>query len=247
MLAWTSPVGPLILTTNQVDLWRIRLLEGVDVVHRSSGLLSQDEIQRANCFHFERDKRRFIVARAAMRQILGEYLRIAPQDIVFSYGANGKPELLAALNEPRVSFNLSHSGELGLVAVGHSVRLGIDIEMVNPTFATAEVAGRFFSTTEVNTLRTISTKNQVEAFFRCWTRKEAYTKALGDGLSVPMHSFEVAFAAGVQPALLRSGSGSEEASRWSMYDIDVGAEYKAALVAEGSVHHLRRWQWKAKT
>lgn len=234
------------LRGSQVDIWRIDLagLEKAQLLD-CRRLLSHDEIQRADRFHFEKHRRRFTVARAAMRQILGSYTGVTPREVVFRYGANGKPELSAELEKSLVKFNLSHSDETALLAVARGLTLGIDIELVNPEFATEEIASRFFSAREVECLQALPADQRVEAFFFCWTRKEAYIKALGEGLSVPLDSFEVAFGPGVTAALLAVRVDPAEVTRWSMYDIKAPEPYKAALVAQGRGHKLRHLQWNS--
>jgi 4'-phosphopantetheinyl transferase len=234
------------LAEKQVDVWHIDV-SGLLEIGRFRNLLSPDEIERANRFHFEKHQRCFTLMRAAMREILGGYTGIPPQDLVFSYGDKGKPELAGQTGSAGIRFNLSHSGERALLAVSQGLTLGVDIELVNPEFGGQEIAERFFSASEVRHLLSIPVPERAEAFFSCWTRKEAYIKALGDGLSVPLDSFEVAFGPGRKAALLSIRVDPGEVSRWSMYDIETSPGYKAALVVEGSQHRLRHLQWTAQT
>jgi len=232
----------MMMVENQVDLWRIRLdAEGEGRYLR--GLLSPEEIHRADQFHFQNGRLRFIRARAALRQILGGYIGIAPWEIVFCYGAEGKPELAGELEKFRIRFNLSHSGDLALLAVTRGLAVGVDIELINPEFACKEIAERFFSVNEVRYLLALPAVERADAFFSCWTRKEAYIKALGAGLSVPLDSFEVGFGTRSNPALLEVGSAPSEAALWSIYDIDAENGYKAAVVVEGRAHMLEYRQW----
>jgi 4'-phosphopantetheinyl transferase len=237
----------LVLPENQVDIWRIDLVGQPDEIQRCRRLLSQDEVTRADRFYFEKHRRRFIMARAAMRQVLGRYIHVAPERLVFSYGARGKPELAARAGERAIHFNLSHSDELALLAVAQELVLGVDIEQVNPEFSTDEIAERFFSTSEVQCLQAVPPGERAEAFFSCWTRKEAYIKAIGEGLYVPLDSFEVAFGPGVPAALLQVRVDPREVARWSMYDIEVPRGFRAALVVEGKGHQLRRFSWNPET
>lgn len=232
------------LTAKEVHVWRIPLLQSHNLIQSFRSVLSQDEVERADRFHFETHTRRFIVARAAMRQILGRYMGIPPHKLEFSYGVKGKPEFSPELNENAITFNLSHSRNFSLLAVARFLRLGIDIEFVNHEVATEEIAERFFSVNEIAMLRALPPSERVEAFFCVWTRKEAYIKALGEGLSVPLDSFDVAFGPNVPPGLLRSGVSSAEVSRWSMYDMATESGYKAALVAEDTEHQLQQLEWR---
>jgi 4'-phosphopantetheinyl transferase len=230
-------------STNEVDIWQIDLAGTSKGIQHCRGLLSADELERAHRFYFERDRRRFTVARAAMRQVLGRYAGMAPQELCFSYGPKGKPELAGSLQQSGIRFNLSHSSELALLAVTRGLTLGVDVEWIKSDFATDEIAQHFFSADEVQTLRTLSGHQRTEAFFSCWTRKEAYLKALGEGFSVPLDSFSVAFAPESPAALLHVKGDPAEVKRWSMYNLEVSVGYKAALVVEGKGHRLRPMIW----
>ncbi len=235
------------LAENRVDVWRIRLAVPEESIRHCRWLLSGDELQRADRFYFEKHRRRFTAARAAMRQILSRYTGLAAQELVFSYGPKGKPALSGGLEKTGISFNLSHSDEHALLAVTRGFAVGVDIEFVNSDFATEEVAESFFSDNEVRRLQALPRDERVDAFFSCWTRKEAYIKALGEGLSVPLNSFDVAFGAGIPAALLEVRGDPAEVARWSMYDIDVTEGYRAALAVEGRGHQLHHSQWESAT
>lgn len=237
-----APIGTLVLPENQVDIWQIDLGAQPDEIQHYRRFLAQDEVERADRFYFEKQRRRFALSRAAMRQILGCYINADPHDVVFSYGPRGKPAL-AGMEKRPIQFNLSHSEDIALLAVARDLALGVDIEFINPEFAAEDIAKRFFSRGEGECLMALRPQERAEAFFCCWTRKESYIKALGDGLSVPLDSFEVAFAPGVPAALLQTTLDPREVMRWSMYDIEAAHGYRAALVAEGRGHHLRRFLW----
>jgi 4'-phosphopantetheinyl transferase len=234
------------LTTSEVEIWQISMARMGDSIQAFRSLLSHDEIQRADRFAFEIDKSRFFIARAAMRQILGWYVGVAPQELTFSYSQNGKPELRAEFGKAGLKFNLSHSCELALLAVTRGARVGIDVEFVDHKFPGEEIAERFFSVSEMKTLRSVPANQRADAFFCCWTRKEAYVKALGEGLSVPLHSFDVSFGPNAPAALMHVRTHPDEISRWSMYEINVPRGYRAALVVEGSGHILGHRQWNVE-
>jgi 4'-phosphopantetheinyl transferase len=232
------------LAGNEAHVWLIPL-SGQEYRDPSDfSPLSEDEVQRAHRFHFERDRFRFIAARAAMRNILAQYLGTAPEQLTFSYTPKGKPELAPDFRKPALQFNLSHSCDFALLALARHSRIGADIELIDPERATRDIAARFFSPAETTTLEALPAAARVEAFFECWTRKEAYLKAVGAGLSVPLDSFDVAFGPGVPPALLRLAESFDEASPWRVYDIVAPPGYAAAVAVEGLHHRLQVRDWQ---
>ena len=231
------------LAANELHVWQISLTAPELQV---SSPLTEDEIQRAHRFHFERDRIRFVAARSALRNILAQYLSITPQELVFSYTPKGKPELAPSFRKPALQFNLSHSRDFALLALTRHFRVGADIEFIDAERTTEDIAARFFSPAEVDTLRALPAAERVAAFFQCWTRKEAYVKALGAGLSVPLDSFDVAFGRGVPPALLRIAGTAEEISHWSLYNVAVPSEYAAAVAVEGRGLEFQFLSWNTR-
>jgi 4'-phosphopantetheinyl transferase len=229
------------LEADEVQIWQIHLIAREGELRSYRELLALDEKERADRFYFERDRTRFTVARAVMRRILSSYLDVRPHELSFTYGDKGKPGLAREAAQSGIRFNLSHSGEFGLLAVAHEHCLGVDIERIDPEFGTDEIATRFFSPREVNTLLAVTPEQRAGAFFSCWTRKEAFIKAVGEGLSLPLDSFDVAFGPGVPAALLRAQGA--DVSRWRMYDIVAPQGYAAALVVEGQSHTVRYLSW----
>ena len=232
------------LEVNTVHVWQLFLALDPDMIRCGRELLSQDEIERADRFHFERDRQRFTAARFGMRMILSSYLGLEPKAVAFSYAANGKPALAASLGRSDIQFNLSHSHEYALLAVARTTRLGADIEFIKQDVAMDEIASSFFSPDECRTVASLPAENRLHAFYTCWTRKEAYLKAKGVGLSLAMNSFDVACAPSIPPALLRVDGCLEEPSRWRVYDLETPRQYVAALVIEGEHHRLIRREWK---
>lgn len=232
---------------NLVDIWRIGPAERDTELHCCYEVLSVDEILRARRFHFDKHRRAFIMTRGTMRQILSLYTNITPADLSFRYGRRGKPRLSNEVNNYLdIRFSISHSGNLSLLAVTRGLEIGVDVEAMNPKLPLEEIAKRFFSANENRKLWQLPLALQAECFFSCWTRKEAYLKALGEGLAVPLDSFDVAFGPGVRAALLEVRTNNSEASRWSMYNVAVAKGYKAALVVEGKNHKLHQRQWHSR-
>jgi len=233
-----GPIGP-----RDVHVWRFGLVQPEAVIQYYREFLAANEIERADRFYFAKDRNQFTVARGAMRQLLGTYLNLRPHEIKFVYGPQGKPDLAEPQSSSSLRFNLSHSGEIALLAITHNRELGVDVELIQPNFASGEIAKRFFSPEECAKLGTLPAEESADAFFNCWTRKEAYIKARGEGLFIPLDSFEVAFAPGEAPALLQVKSGDEFFARWRFYALHPDPGYKAALAVEGSDHALRLWEW----
>lgn len=234
---WSPSPASLELPSGEVHVWRIDLEQPDHVVQRFRATLEDHEILRADRFHFERDRIAFAVGRGFLRQVLGRYLETKPEALQFSYGAYGKPALDG---EQTLQFNMSHSRAVGLVAVTEAKDVGVDVEYIRADFASEEIARRFFSPTEVEAFNALPEDQQVAGFFRCWSRKEAYIKAIGRGLSQPLDGFDVTLAPDVAPALLRADG--DDVSRWSLSDLDAGEDYAAALVVEGQISNIRCWQ-----
>ena len=205
--------------------------------------LTADERERAQRFHFDRDRDRFIVAHGVLRDILGRYLGLGPGELRFRYSPYGKPALARKLDGEGIRFNLAHSDGLALYAVARGREVGIDVEYVREDLAHERIAEAFFSPQEVGVLRSIPRDRRKEAFFNCWTRKEAYVKARGEGLSLPLDQFEVSLAPGDPAALVSTCGDPQEASLWSLQEISPGPGYVAALAVEGRSWQLRCWQW----
>ncbi len=226
------------LKPGNVHVWRAVLDQSEAVCCELEGALSPDERARAARFHFPHDRRRFTVARGVLRHIIGAYLGVQPDAVQFKYGRLGKPALDAGAPPRRLCFNTSHSRTLALFALSRDRELGVDVEYMRAVPDAAHIAERFFSKSENAALKALPPEQQHEAFFTCWTRKEAYIKAIGDGLSRPLHGFEVSLSPG-EPARLTRVDGDEyEAHRWSMLDLAPGPGYRGALVAEGECPHL---------
>jgi 4'-phosphopantetheinyl transferase len=184
-------------------------------------LLSAEERDRAARFHFDKHRRYFIAARGILRELLGRYLDKPPAAIEFSYNPYGKPAVEG------IYFNLSHSDNMALYAVSRAREVGVDIERINPAFAEEQIPEQYFSPAEVKVLRALPKQRQTEAFFNCWTRKEAYVKARGLGLSLDLQSFDVTLAPSEPAAFLRG------AGEWSIEALEIAPGFAAAIVASG--------------
>jgi 4'-phosphopantetheinyl transferase len=235
---WLLPPDSLSLEAGQIHVWRIRLEQDVEILDRFRRTLEPEELDRAGRFRFERLQRHFVASRGFLRHVLARYVAADPKALKFSYNSYGKPSLAG---ERSLQFNMSHSHEVALVAVTRDAAVGVDVEHIRSDFASHEIATRFFSRLEVETLSSLAKEEQVAAFFRCWARKEAYIKAIGKGLSQPLDGFDVTLAPSDPAALLRRGE--EDVMTWSMSDIEVGADYASALAVEGTASHVSYWQF----
>lgn len=242
-MTWRLPPESVPLEADEVHVWRAAL--DVEALRRQSlwQTLSPDERTRAERFHFRKDHDSFVVARGLLRLILGRYLNAEPDRLRFRYTQYGKPALAGEFAKEGFCFNLSHSDGLALYAVTRNRKIGVDLERVRPDFADEKIAEQFFAGGEVAALRALPVHAQQEAFFNCWTRKEAFIKARGEGLSLPLDDFEVSLVPGEPAALLSTKGDAREASRWSLRELTPEPGYVAALAVEGHNWRTECWQW----
>jgi len=242
-MVWSSPPRDLALESDEVHVWRAALDSSSLRLEDLRHTLSPSEQARAERFSFQRDRDRFVVRRGLLRVILGRYLAMDSSRLQFDYGAGGKPALAPQYNGTQLRFNVSHSAGLVLYAVTRGREIGIDLEQIQPAIAQERIPEHFFSPREVAALRALPVDAQAEAFFACWTRKEAYVKAKGDGLALRLDSFDVSLVPGEPAALLRTAGDAQEASRWSLQALAPDRGYVAALAVEGYPGRLQCWQW----
>lgn len=236
---WQSVSSAPPLTADGVHVWRFVLDVDDSLLMRLRKTLADDEICRAERFHFEKDRRHFIAGRGTLRALLAGYLAQRPQEIRFAYGNYGKPMLAHETNANDLRFNLTHSHGLALLALTHGRNIGVDVERIRDIEGDGEpLAERFFSPRESAVLRSLSPNLRRAAFFHCWTRKEAYIKAHGQGLSLPLDQFDVSLHPDEPAELLATRPNPHETVRWSMHHLTPGEEYVGALVVEGYVRRL---------
>jgi 4'-phosphopantetheinyl transferase len=231
------------LSEADVHVWRASLAQPAWRVRQLAHTLSSDERARAERFHFERDRHHFIVGRGLLRVILSRYLGSEPQHLAFCYGAHGKPALVPPSAEETLRFNLSHAHGLVLYGVARTREIGLDLERIRPIPEAEQIAERFFSAQEHAILRALPASQKAEAFFNGWTRKEAYIKALGDGLTKPLDQFDVSLVPGEPARLLRVEGDAQEVARWGLQSFVPAGGYVAALAVEGQGWHVTYWEW----
>ena len=200
--------------------------------------LSQDERQRATRFHFDLHRARFIVARGILRRLLGHYLKIPPEQIAFRYGRNNKPAVLGDL----VHFNISHSEDRALFAFSATTALGVDIEAIRPLPDILQLASTAFSIAEQRALNALAPELQREAFFRCWTRKEAFIKALGHGMSYALDEFSVSLD---EPARVVHVEAEPNApAQWTLQHLTPHADFVGAIATRQQHSRILFDNWK---
>ena len=234
------------LASDEVHIWCASLDVPAEMSARLYATLTPDERNRSARFQFERDQHRFIVAHGVLRDLLGRYLQTQPGRISFVYNAFGKPGLSPESGN-RLEFNLSHSAGLALIAVAPACHVGVDLEYIRAQSDCSDIARRFFSEAEVDYLIALPNHLYAEAFFSCWTKKEAYLKACGEGLAIPLNSFSVPLitdAAHTPVDLHVAPNDIVPARRWSLYTLRPAQGYAGALVIEGGGWRLSQWQWK---
>jgi len=242
---WTRP--PLSrpnLPSGQVVIWKAALDWPPDRLEPCLTWLDPIERQRAGCFRFPIDRERFIARRLLLRAILGRYLGLAPAQVVYHPDAYGKlslaPEMIAA-SSARLCFNASHSAGLALVALAGGRALGVDLEQIRVDSDLVNVAARFFSPYEYAALLSLAPVQRPAAFFAAWTRKEAYVKAIGQGLSLPLDAFDVSLEPGQPAQLLAARQGLPGSEMWVLQNLEPAPGFAGAVCAQGPVEDWQLW------
>jgi 4'-phosphopantetheinyl transferase len=232
------------LPLDEVHVWTASRDAPDEAIGALRSLLNDEERRRADRFAFAHDRTRFAVSRGLLRVILGHYLDRSPESLGFVVNVHGKPGLDAKSNsDPPIRFNLAHSGPWVVYALTAGREIGVDIERVRPEFGGFAIAERFFAPGEVASLKALPEDMRSLAFFHGWTRKEAYIKAKGKGLALPLDEFEVAIDPSRPAALLATLPDPLEASRWSLVEIPADPGFVGALCVEGNDWKLRQRRW----
>jgi 4'-phosphopantetheinyl transferase len=234
---WRVPTAAPVLAKGTVHLWRIPLDRRPEPTEREFALLSEDERARADRFHFPRDRRRFVVAHAALRLILGLYTGKSPESLRFEVGRYGKPTLAGG---PGPCFNLTHSGELAVVGLAPDRELGVDVEQLRDMADLQSMAARFFTPAEQTALLRFLPAVRGRAFLDGWTRKEAVMKALGLGVAQPPESIEVSLEPGNATLHRLNGLLTPD---WAMTAFVPGQDYIGAVAMQGPRPELSFWDW----
>jgi 4'-phosphopantetheinyl transferase len=241
---WRYPQEPLAWSNGELHVWRASLAIDDDLLEFLHQILSNDERERAAKFHFERDRRRFVAAHGTLRRILARYVVLEPPRLQFTCNAFGKPELIPTAGIGPLMFNLSHSHEIAVCAVTTGCEVGIDVEYAHSLVGDLRIARQFFSPFEVAQLMRLAGHEQRRAFLTCWTRKEAYIKARGQGLSIPLDQFDVSLIPGEPAALIATRDESDLVADWNLCDLDLGPDYVGALAYAGPARAVNYWDWR---
>jgi 4'-phosphopantetheinyl transferase len=240
---WGPPPNAPVLSDADVHVWAAPLDLPAAQTHALASLLAPDEQTRAARFHFAKDRDHFTASRGLLRTMLGRYLRIDPRLVQFSYGSHGKPTLGGPHASAPLRFNVSHTKGMALFAFTRTRELGVDLEQIRPIDEAEQIAERFFSAQENSVFRRLDRSVLEVAFFNCWTRKEAYIKARGEGLSLPLDQFDVTLAPGDPALLLATRPDPEEARRWKLWSLEPAPGYVGALCVEGHDWQPTYWRW----
>jgi len=240
---WNSSLEHPLLRGDDLHVWRAVLDQPASVVQSFLSILSSDERRRSGNYYFPKDRDSFVIARGVLRTLLGRYLNMQPDQLRFCYGAQGKPGLTVPSGTDQIRFSVSHAHKLALCALTRNREIGVDVEYVREDLANTEIAERFFSRREAAMLRALPIERRAEGFFNCWTRKEAYVKARGMGLSLPLDQFDVSVGPGEGAAILSTQESSKEALAWSLRDLAPAHGYVGALAVAGGNWRLSCWDW----
>lgn len=240
-----GPEPVLRLAPGTIQIWAVDLDPPAGAVQRLGLLLAEDEWARANRFRFERHRRQYVVGRGALRTLVGAYAGLAPRALRFTYGPRGKPFLAPGQGSEDLFFNLSNSEELALVGFARGAEIGVDVEYLKPMPDLEQVAERFFSVGERSVLRGLAPELKKEGFFNCWTRKEAYLKAVGEGLAVPLDSFDVTLAPGEPARMIAIEGDAVRAQRWFYRHLRPAADYIGAIAVEGGSWQVEAFRFAA--
>lgn len=232
LLKVTEALAVATLGENELHIWHARLSDLADQLPRLGALLCPEERARAGRFYFERDRNAFILSRAILRSLLGEYCRIPADKIAFGYGPRGKPVVHVPAGCSPVEFNVSHSHGMAVYAIARDCPVGIDVEYVREVKEADGIVTGQFAPEEISAYRALSTAAKQRGFFHLWTRKEAYIKALGEGLGHPLDRFAVSLEPGAA-RFLRIDSAPDRENDWMLRDLALDPSYIAAVAVRG--------------
>lgn len=237
---WRRAIDRPLIAFNEVHIWRVDLFQIANQLDRLSKSLSADENLRANQYRFEVDRRKFVLRRSTLRRIIASYLRILPHEVEFRYTSSGQPVLAEPFQYLR--FSLTHSGNLVLIAIAMNLHIGVDVEAEHAIDDIADIVCHYFSKEERLEFFSLPADERTRAFYCGWTRKEAFLKAIGQGLAFGLDNVTVTLNPR-EPARLVTvlGSGMPMFD-WSLYSLIPLPGYTGALAVSGMGHGLAWWE-----
>lgn len=230
------------LNPHEVHIWRASLEPDEQTIEQYRQLLTADELARAQRFLFARDRHHFITARAILRTLLGSYLQQDPRAVMLTYGGRGKPALAIQRPDAPLEFNLSHSAGMALYAFTLHAQTGVDIEFHRDLQDLRQLAATVFSASELAALDALPPTLQKVGFYAAWTRKEAFIKAIGEGVAFPLDRFDVSLTPGEPASLLRIHGDPTAAQRWQMVAFTPAEQFSGALVVENPLAQVSFWE-----
>jgi 4'-phosphopantetheinyl transferase len=236
-----------VLCDGEVHVWSASLDVPIAFTQWQCLMLSEEERCRAERFLFARGRTHYVCGRSVLRVLLGRYLDVAPEEVVFRYGPNSKPELAPPFHHGKLHFNLSHSDGQLLVAIAKGFAVGVDLEMIWPEMDIDKIAKRFFSLEETEQLVALNGSAKRDAFFNGWTRKEAYLKARGEGIGYGLDQFAVSLVPEEPARLLNDHRDPEAVRHWSIRELAAAPGYVAAVSAEATDFRARQFAWDASS
>lgn len=242
---WPVPRVRPTLKVDEVHVWAASLEQPAASERALEALLSPQELQRADRFRNERDRRRYVVAHGILRRVLASYRKADARTLRFTIGKNGKPALSDESGPTALRFNLSHTEDMALIAVTLGREIGVDVERVRPISELDSIVESYFTAGERDTLRTMENTARRDAFYRCWTRKESYAKATGGDLSVALRGFDTMLSSG--PVDLPALGAPRDARGWNLHELLPADGYVGAVAIDGPVGRLLSWRWTEGT
>lgn len=234
MVNWTDKFPGGLFENDHAHVWKASLDYSEAKVNLAIEFLSRDEVERANRFYFVRDRMRFIIRRGILKQIIAKYLAVDPKNLLFEYNRYGKPFLITDSLKHDFRFNMSHSKNIALYCIGYQKDVGIDIEYIREDFEFQQIIDRFFSHNEKEYIQKITIDQRRMAFFKIWTRKEAVLKALGKGVSFPLHMVNVPYNGSNFTIRINSIGDQCKETSWYVQDLLPAHNYIASIAIEGS-------------
>lgn len=223
------------INSGEIHIWSSAAAKDKHRLKEFSNFLSKDEVVRANKFRFEKDRSVYITAKYLLRNLLGNYLNLDPKELIFDYNEYDKP---VYLNSADLNFNVSHSGNRIIIGFAKNLEIGADIEKIKADFDVLELAKNFFSKEEIKALTAMDENERFRAFYRCWTRKEAFIKAVGEGLSYPLDSFSVTMEDDLRAQFVKIDGIQESKMDWFLHSFVPEEGYISAFAINGTAQNI---------